>query len=78
MKNASHLSQDDYHIITPDLRGFGPSTHPGDVESSGNMADMVDDLVCALEHANVHKVACIGCVLPPLRTWGCADQPRVL
>ncbi|KIJ53653.1 hypothetical protein M422DRAFT_25478 [Sphaerobolus stellatus SS14] len=51
----------DYHLIVPDLRGFGSSSHPGDVESSGTMADIVSDLVCILKHAGVdHKVVCVG------------------
>ncbi|KAF8515770.1 Alpha/Beta hydrolase protein [Hysterangium stoloniferum] len=51
----------DYNLIVPNLRGFGGSTHPGDVQSSGTMADMVSDLTCVLEHASVqHKVVCVG------------------
>lgn len=50
-----------YRLIIPDLRGFGASTHPGDVESSGTMADMVEDLACILRQASPkHKVVCIG------------------
>jgi len=52
--------QEDYHLIVPDLRGFGESTHPGDSKSSGTMGDMVGDLVCILEHANVSSAICIG------------------
>jgi soluble epoxide hydrolase/lipid-phosphate phosphatase len=52
--------QDDYHIIAPDLRGFGPSTHPGDVKSSGTMPDLVGDLLCILEHAGSPKAIAMG------------------
>ncbi|PSR88468.1 hypothetical protein PHLCEN_2v5148 [Hermanssonia centrifuga] len=66
--------KNDYHLIAPDLRGFGESTHPGDVESSGTMADMVEDLVCILEHAKVAKAACVG------HDWGtqvCYEAARM-
>jgi pimeloyl-ACP methyl ester carboxylesterase len=52
--------QNDYHLIAPDLRGFGSSTHPDDVESSGTMGDIVGDLVCILEHAAVSSAICVG------------------
>lgn len=52
--------QDEYHMIAPDLRGFGASTHPGDVQSSGTMGDLVGDLVCIMEHAGVQSAVCIG------------------
>jgi soluble epoxide hydrolase / lipid-phosphate phosphatase len=52
--------QDSYHLLVPDLRGFGGSSHPGDVQTSGTMGDLVGDLVCILEHANVRSVTCIG------------------
>lgn len=47
-------------MIIPNLRGFGESTHPGDVRSSGTMSDLVGDLVCILQQANVDSVTCIG------------------
>lgn len=52
--------QDEYHIIAPDHRGFGSSEHPGDVESSGTMGDLVGDMVCALENSGVEKAICLG------------------
>ena len=60
--SKSHSSTlKDYHLIIPDLRGFGASTHPGDVQTSGTMADMVSDLACVLEDARVsHEVVCVG------------------
>ncbi|THH05928.1 hypothetical protein EW145_g4439 [Phellinidium pouzarii] len=52
--------QDTYHIIAPDHRGFGSSTHPEDVESSGTMGDLVGDLACVLENAGVDSAICLG------------------
>ncbi|KAN0124485.1 alpha/beta-hydrolase [Russula decolorans] len=52
--------QDDYHIIAPDLRGFGPSTHPGDAKSSGTMPDLVGDLTCILENAGAPTAIAVG------------------
>jgi soluble epoxide hydrolase/lipid-phosphate phosphatase len=54
------LSQNDYHLVIPDLRGFGESTHPGDVRTAGTMGDLVGDLVCVLQHANVTSAICMG------------------
>ena len=56
--------QDDYRLIVPSLRGFGKSTHPGNVRSSGTLFDMVNDLDCILRHARVEKAICMGCVIP--------------
>ncbi|KDQ15549.1 hypothetical protein BOTBODRAFT_65259 [Botryobasidium botryosum FD-172 SS1] len=50
----------DYHLIVPNLRGFGASTHPGDVESSGTMHDIVDDLVCIMDKVGVAEAVCVG------------------
>lgn len=66
--------KNDYHLIVPDLRGFGSSTHPDDVESSGTMGDMVGDLVCILEHAAVTSAICVG------HDWGaqiCYEAARM-
>jgi soluble epoxide hydrolase / lipid-phosphate phosphatase len=52
--------QENYHLLIPDLRGFGESTHPGDVEASGTMGDMVSDLICVLSNANVQSAICVG------------------
>jgi len=52
--------QDDYRIIVPNLRGFGGSTQPGDVQSSGTLFDVVGDIMCILGHANVAQVVVIG------------------
>ncbi|KAI0782257.1 Alpha/Beta hydrolase protein [Abortiporus biennis] len=50
----------DYHLILPDHRGFGDSTHPGDVETSGTWGDIVGDIVCVLQHEHVTEATCIG------------------
>lgn len=42
------------------MRGFGGSSHPGDVQTSGTMGDIVGDLVCLLQHAKVTKAICVG------------------
>lgn len=52
--------QDKYRLIVPDVRGFGDSTHPGDVQASGTHADIVGDLVCILKHAGISKAVCVG------------------
>ncbi|EGO01415.1 hypothetical protein SERLA73DRAFT_103194 [Serpula lacrymans var. lacrymans S7.3] len=52
--------QNDYHLIAMDLRGFGESTSPGDVQSSNNLADIASDLACVLEHAKVDSAICLG------------------
>lgn len=49
--------------MVPDLRGFGESTHPGDAQSSGTLQDMVNDLICVLEHAKTPSAICMGFVL---------------
>ncbi|KAF5361510.1 hypothetical protein D9758_006213 [Tetrapyrgos nigripes] len=50
----------DYHLIVPDLRGFGESGHPGGVKNSGTLFDIVGDLTCILEDAGVEKTVCVG------------------
>ncbi|KAJ7083118.1 Alpha/Beta hydrolase protein [Mycena belliarum] len=64
----------DYHLVVPDLRGFGGSTHPGDVRGSGTMPDLVSDLVCILQHAGVASAVCVG------HDWGaqvCYEAARM-
>ncbi|KAF8906764.1 Alpha/Beta hydrolase protein [Gymnopilus junonius] len=58
--------KDDYHLIVPELRGYGESAHPGDTRSSGTMQDMVSDLVCVLKDAKVESAVCMG------HDWGSA------
>ncbi|KAF8838646.1 alpha/beta-hydrolase [Paxillus ammoniavirescens] len=52
--------KDEYHLIVIDVRGFGGSTHPSDVQSSSTLADITGDLVCVLEHAYVSSAICLG------------------
>ncbi|KAG8788321.1 hypothetical protein FRC15_004904 [Serendipita sp. 397] len=66
--------QDKYHLVLPDLRGFGDSTHPGDVQASGSYTDLVGDLVCVLQDAGVEKAVCVG------HDWGsqlCYEAARM-
>ncbi|GLB33227.1 putative alpha beta-hydrolase [Lyophyllum shimeji] len=66
--------KEDYRLVVPNLRGFGESTHPGDTRTSGNMGDMVGDLVCILEHAGVSSAICMG------HDWGsqvCYEAARM-
>ncbi|KAG7091889.1 hypothetical protein E1B28_008290 [Marasmius oreades] len=58
--------KNDYRLVIPDLRGFGDSTHPDDVESSGTMFDHVGDLACVLKDAKVDSAICVG------HDWGSA------
>ncbi|EJD44007.1 alpha/beta-hydrolase [Auricularia subglabra TFB-10046 SS5] len=59
--NQIHAFKDQYRLLVPDQRGFGRSTHPGDEQSSGQMRDLADDLVCVLKHAGVAgKAVCVG------------------
>lgn len=55
--------QDEYRLIVPSIRGFGASTHPGDVQSSGSIPDVVGDLMCILQKAGVSQAVVIGHVL---------------
>ncbi len=59
--------QHDYRVIVPNVRGFGGSTHPGDVQSSGTIIDVVGDMICILGHANVAQAVVIGQVGLPAR-----------
>ncbi|KAJ7886170.1 Alpha/Beta hydrolase protein [Mycena olivaceomarginata] len=57
--------KEDYHLVVPDLRGFGESTHPGDVRSSGTIPDM---------HAGISSAVCVG------HDWGtqiCYEAARM-
>lgn len=66
--------QSNYRLIIPDLRGFGDSSHPGDVQASGSHADIISDLICVLDDATVEKAVCIG------HDWGsqlCYESARM-
>jgi pimeloyl-ACP methyl ester carboxylesterase len=52
--------QKDYRLIVPNIRGFGASTHPGDVQTSGSISDLVGDMMCILRHAGVSQAIAIG------------------
>ncbi|KAF9457240.1 Alpha/Beta hydrolase protein [Collybia nuda] len=63
-----------YHLIIPDLRGFGESTHPGDVRASNTMGDLAGDLTCILKDAHVSSAICVG------HDWGaqlCYESARM-
>ncbi|KIJ53671.1 hypothetical protein M422DRAFT_25492, partial [Sphaerobolus stellatus SS14] len=49
-----------YSLIVPTLRGFGSSTHPGDVQNSGAVQDHTEDLACILREAGVSSATCVG------------------
>lgn len=49
--------------MAPNLRGFGDSTHPGEPQTSGTMADLVGDLVCVLQDAKIASAICMGYVI---------------
>ncbi|KAM6489264.1 alpha/beta-hydrolase [Amanita muscaria] len=52
--------KNDFRLIVPNLRGFGNSTLPGNMRSSGTMQDLVSDMMCVLKHAGVDDVICMG------------------
>ena len=52
--------EEEYHLLVPDQRGFASSTHPGDVEASGTIGDLVGDMVCVLDRAGVQQAICVG------------------
>lgn len=68
--------QRDYRLIVPNIRGFGASTHPGDVQSSGSFPDLVGDAVCILEHAGVSRAVAIGQVVSLRGSWLTTNVPR--
>lgn len=42
------------------IRGFGGSTHPDDVQSSSTLADIAEDLSCVLKHTGIASSICLG------------------
>jgi len=52
--------RNDYRLIVPNIRGFGASTHPDDVQSSGSFPDLVGDVMCILGNAGVSEAVVIG------------------
>jgi pimeloyl-ACP methyl ester carboxylesterase len=59
----SYSLQTDYRLIVPNIRGFGASTHPRDIQSSGSFPDLVGDMMCILEHASVSQAIVMGQVV---------------
>lgn len=55
-----HACQPSYSLLMPTLRGFGPSTHPKDVQTAGAIHDHTRDLFCIMRTAQVSKVVCVG------------------
>jgi len=53
---------ENYRLLVPDIRGFGNSAHPDDPKSSHTMGDLVQDMMCILDHENVTSATCMGCV----------------
>lgn len=51
------LLENEFDIITPDLRGFGESTT---IESPYTMSDMADDLAGLLDHLGIEKTMLAG------------------
>ena len=66
--------QKDHRVIVPNVRGFGGSTHPGDVQFSGTIFDVVGDMICILKHANVAQAVVIGQVGSPVRVAFSSDD----
>lgn len=60
-------------MIAIDVRGFGGSTHPADVQSSSTLADITGDLTCVLEHVGIQSAICLGYVLQKI--W--SDLPNI-
>jgi pimeloyl-ACP methyl ester carboxylesterase len=69
--------QEDYRLIVPNVRGFGGSTQPGDVQSSGTLFDAVGDMLCILEHANIAQAVVIGQVGSPVPRSSCLLTRRL-
>lgn len=59
----ANLIQSDYHLVLPNLRGFGGSEHPPTARSGSSMGELVGDLVCVLTELRVEKVLCVGSVI---------------
>lgn len=54
--------QKDYHLIVPNLRGFGKSGFVGNVETTGTFFDIAGDVNCLLQAEKVAQATCVGCV----------------
>jgi soluble epoxide hydrolase/lipid-phosphate phosphatase len=49
-------------MIAIDVRGFGGSTQPADVQLSSTSADITGDLTCVLKHVGIQSTICLGYV----------------
>jgi len=54
---VTHLLEDDFDLILPDVRGFGASSTAGDVYT---VLDMARDIVELLDHLKIEKSALAG------------------
>ncbi|KAH0839352.1 alpha/beta-hydrolase [Lanmaoa asiatica] len=54
------ILMNDYRLVAIDVRGFGGSSHPSDIQSSSTMADLTGDFTCVLEHAGAPSAICLG------------------
>lgn len=50
----------DFHLIVPNLRGFGKSGFIGNVKTTGTFFDLADDVNCLLGAEKVAQAACVG------------------
>ena len=54
--------QKDYHLIVPNLRGFGKSGFVGNDETTGTFFDIAGDVNCLLQAEKVAQATCVGYV----------------
>lgn len=59
------LVADHYRVIAPDLRGFGESSRPAEVQAY-DMSHMVGDVIGVLDHLSIPRVHLVG------HDWGAA------
>jgi pimeloyl-ACP methyl ester carboxylesterase len=59
------LVADHYRVIAPDLRGFGESSRPAEIQAY-DMSHMVGDVIGVLDHLSIPRVHLVG------HDWGAA------
>lgn len=59
------LVADHYRVLAPDLRGFGESSRPADIQAY-DMAHLVGDVIGVLDHLSIPRVHLVG------HDWGAA------
>jgi pimeloyl-ACP methyl ester carboxylesterase len=59
------LVADHYRVLAPDLRGFGDSSRPADVQAY-DMAHLVGDVIGVLDHLSIPRAHLVG------HDWGAA------